>query len=50
MPGETDTAPLAIYAALQNGDDATAGRLVLALAVVSSVAAIALSRWGRERT
>ncbi len=46
VPGETDTAPLSIYAALQNGDDATAGRLVIALAVVSSVAAIALSRWG----
>ncbi len=49
VPGITDTAPLSIYAAMQSGDDVTAGRLVLALALVSSVAAIALSRWGRER-
>jgi molybdate transport system permease protein len=48
-PGQTDTAPLAIYVALQSGDDATARSLVLALAAVSSFAAIALARLGRTR-
>lgn len=52
-PGQTDTAPLAIYVALQTGDDHVARQLVLALALVSSVAAILLARAshsGRERT
>ncbi|MES1158932.1 MAG: molybdate ABC transporter permease subunit [Terricaulis silvestris] len=53
IPGETQTLPLAIYAALQTPDgDAQALRLAglsFALAIASLAAAEALQRWSRAR-
>lgn len=46
--GRTSTAPLEMYVALQNGDDARAGALALGLVVASLAAAIALTSWGRR--
>jgi len=48
-PGATDTAPLEIFMALQTGDDARAGRLVVALTALSVATTVTLGWWtGRE--
>lgn len=47
-PGATDTAPLEIFMALQGGDDARAGRLVLALTALSGASTAALAWWARR--
>ncbi|MBI1250379.1 MAG: molybdate ABC transporter permease subunit [Alphaproteobacteria bacterium] len=53
IPGETQTLPLAIYAALQRpGGDAEAFRLAFysfGLAIAALIAAEALQRWSRHR-
>lgn len=46
-PGATDTAPLEIFMALQGGDGARAGRIVLMLTILSGLCAAALTAWAR---
>lgn len=49
VPGETQTLPLAIYAALQSpGGDAAAARLV-AFSIALAVAALGLAQWSHRR-
>jgi len=48
LPGETNTAPLEIYVALQSGDDSRARALVAALVLVAILSATLLARWGRR--
>jgi len=49
IAGRTQTLPLAIYEALQMGDDRTALTLSIVLTVVSLVAMVFIARLGRKR-
>lgn len=48
VPGETGTAPLEIFMALQAGDDARARALVIALSVLSVCTTLLLGWWTRR--
>jgi molybdate transport system permease protein len=50
IPGKTATVPLAIYTAVQTGDDAAALVLVVVLSVLSCVVIVAANRLGARAT
>jgi molybdate transport system permease protein len=50
IPGKTTTVPLAIYTAVQTGEDATALALVVVLSALSCVVIVAANRLGARAT
>ncbi len=49
IPGKTQTIPLAIYSAVESGEEETAKILVLIITVLSFVALFWLNRWSKEK-
>lgn len=50
VPGETATAPLEVWSAMQSGDDARARSLVLSLAALSALVTALTAWWSRRRS
>lgn len=50
VPGETSTAPLEVWSAMQSGDDDRARALVLSLAAMSAVVTALTAWWSRRRS
>lgn len=48
IPGKTQTLPIAIYDAVQSGDQARADMLALALTITAVVALVLIRRWGQD--
>jgi len=49
IPGKTQTIPLAIYSAVESGEEELAKRLVLVITVLSFAALFWLNRWSKEK-
>ncbi len=49
IPGKTQTIPLAIYSAVESGEEDTAKKLVLVITVLSFAALFWLNKWSKER-
>lgn len=48
IPGKTQTLPIAIYDAVQSGDQMRADMLAIALTVAAVLALVLIRRWGRD--
>jgi molybdate transport system permease protein len=48
IPGKTQTLPIAIYDAVQSGDQTRADMLALALTVTAILALVLIRRWGQD--
>ncbi len=48
IPGQTQTVPLAIYFAVESGDNVTAGRLVAIITVFSFAVVFWVNRWAKR--
>lgn len=49
IPGKTQTVPLAIYSAVESGEEETAKILVLVITVLSFAALFWLNKWSKEK-
>jgi len=49
IPGKTQTIPLAIYSAVETGDDELAKTLVLTITILSFAAVFFLNRWSKKK-
>jgi molybdate transport system permease protein len=49
IPGKTQTIPLAIYSAVESGDDEVAKTLVLIITILSFAAVFFLNRWSKKK-
>ncbi len=49
IPGKTQTIPLAIYSAVESGEEETAKILVLIITVLSFAALYWLNKWSKEK-
>ncbi len=49
IPGKTQTIPLAIYSAVESGEEETAKTLVLVITLLSFVALFWLNKWSKEK-
>jgi molybdate transport system permease protein len=49
IPGKTQTIPLAIYSAVESGDDEVAKALVLTITILSFAAVFFLNRWSKNK-
>jgi molybdate transport system permease protein len=49
IPGKTQTIPLAIYSAVEAGDDELAKKLVLIITILSFAAVFFLNRWSKKK-
>jgi molybdate transport system permease protein len=49
IPGKTQTIPLAIYSAVESGEDGTAKTLVLIITVLSFATLFWLNKWSKEK-
>ena len=49
IPGKTQTIPLAIYSAVESGDDEVAKTLVLTITILSFAAVFFLNRWSKNK-
>ena len=49
IPGKTQTIPLAIYSAVESGDDEVAKTLVLTITILSFAAVFFLNRWSKKK-
>ncbi len=49
IPGKTQTIPLAIYSAVESGDNDLAKKLVIIITILSFIAVFWLNRWSRKK-
>ncbi len=50
IPGKTQTIPIAIYSAVESGDDELAKALVLTITLISFAALFFLNRWSKKKS